>query len=359
MPSKKKPDPKPLGWDAIDSAFARLYGDQEPKHWAPTLPAMFGGDDPLQGVSAYACDEPRHWHFVTYGFSELYEKEWEDPELSGSGYELTFRLARGDESEPEPWCVNFLQNLARYEFNTANKFDVGHYFDLHGPIKLGSPTNIKAISFMEDPQLSVIETPNGRVRFLQVAGITLDELQALKRWHSVKFLHLLTATIPLALTDLDRDSILFRPAIRKTIDDGCLKDGSSTAHLHVSALSWEQKKQRGSKTPLTIVTLGANGARDLGPILKGRIPYGEDLTIHGSSAAVWFEPGEETTFKLMELMGSTYIRVSLTASDAQQLADLIQPKTGTYTLPTLPQLQLIIEPSEITDREGNVVEVIG
>ena len=51
---------------------------QEPRHWGTVLPAFLGGNDPLQGISAYVVEEPvRHWLFVTYGFSELDEKEWE------------------------------------------------------------------------------------------------------------------------------------------------------------------------------------------------------------------------------------------------------------------------------------------
>ena len=57
---------------------------------------MLGGNDPLDGISVYTAKEPiEHWHFVTYGFSELYEKETGDPENSGFGFELTFRLVKG------------------------------------------------------------------------------------------------------------------------------------------------------------------------------------------------------------------------------------------------------------------------
>jgi len=63
---------------------------------------MPGGNDSLDRISVYTATEPmEHWHFVTYGFSELYEKEKEDPEHSGFGFELTFRLAKADrETEP-------------------------------------------------------------------------------------------------------------------------------------------------------------------------------------------------------------------------------------------------------------------
>jgi len=34
-----------------------------------------------------------HWHIVGYGMSELYAKETDDPEESGWGFELTFRVS--------------------------------------------------------------------------------------------------------------------------------------------------------------------------------------------------------------------------------------------------------------------------
>ena len=60
---------------------------------------------------------------VTYGFSELYDKESDNLEESGYGFELTFRLAkREDEEEPPAWALNLLQNMGRYVFNSGNVF---------------------------------------------------------------------------------------------------------------------------------------------------------------------------------------------------------------------------------------------
>jgi suppressor of fused len=79
-----------------------------------------GGPDPLEGLSVYRNPgPPPHWHFVTYGFSELYEKAGQDSDLSGYGFELTFRLAAGEEAEPPAWALNLLQNLGCYAFETG------------------------------------------------------------------------------------------------------------------------------------------------------------------------------------------------------------------------------------------------
>lgn len=350
--------PEALGWDAIDAKCREYHGDQEPRHWAPIVSARLGGKDPLQGTSAYACDEPRHWHFVTYGFSELYEKEQEDKETSGFGFELTVRLARGDEPEPPVWCVNFLQNIARYVFRSGNVFESGHYVDLNGPIALDSPTEIKAIVFMEDPQFGSIHTPNGRVQFLQVIGITLDELAAIRSWQSAKFLELLTSVIPLGITDLTRASLLERPEIRARVDEGRERDGSSTDVLHVSALKWTQERRllRGT---LSTITLGATGARDLGPALRGRIPHDGTLAIIGPESVVVFEPGATPNVEVRTKDNFSALHVILPAATARALSELVQPKAGIYECPELPGVRFVVEPSQITDAEGRVVRTVG
>ena len=65
---------KNLGWDAITATFEEIYpGQTEPKHYAALIKWRFGGNDPLDGISIY--DGGDYWHFVTYGLSEIYEKE--------------------------------------------------------------------------------------------------------------------------------------------------------------------------------------------------------------------------------------------------------------------------------------------
>lgn len=110
------------GWDAIDGALARIYGDTKPRHWGTVMRWSLGGRDPLDGISAYERADPvPHWHYVSYGMSDLYVKESEDPVESGWGFEFTFRLAReGGGTDPPVWPANLLQNLARYVFTSRN-----------------------------------------------------------------------------------------------------------------------------------------------------------------------------------------------------------------------------------------------
>ena len=76
--------------------FANMDADwlMAPRHFGTLLSHTLGGNDPLDGISVYWADAPvPHWHYVTYGFSELYAKESSDADASGYGFELTFRLA--------------------------------------------------------------------------------------------------------------------------------------------------------------------------------------------------------------------------------------------------------------------------
>ena len=137
-------EPRSLGWDAIDNALRPIYGDTEPLHWGTIVSWEMGGPDPIRGISAYRRYEPEpHLHYVTFGFSELYEKESDNPAVSGWGFELTFRLAQDPQTDPPNWVLSFLQNLGRYVFETGRVFGDGHHMTLNGPIALGSDTEIR------------------------------------------------------------------------------------------------------------------------------------------------------------------------------------------------------------------------
>ena len=88
---KNKEEVKAVGWDAITDACEKIYPDQkEPKHYGTLVSWKLGGNDPLDGISIY--DGGDCWHFVTYGLSEIYEKETDNKDVSGYGMEFTFKL---------------------------------------------------------------------------------------------------------------------------------------------------------------------------------------------------------------------------------------------------------------------------
>jgi len=198
-----------VGWLSIDKEFDRLYPNQEPKHFAPPIHYMLGGPDPLDGISIYeSTKQTNHFHYVTYGFSELYyDEEKVDGEFSKWGFELTFRLKPFSEDNETPtWVIPLLQNIAKYVFSSGNWFEELHYMPANGPIRLDTETEITALLFVADPEIEKIQTPHGEVTFLQVVGITTAEFEALKENPETaeELVNKLKENNPLLITDLTR-----------------------------------------------------------------------------------------------------------------------------------------------------------
>ena len=187
------------GWDAIDQALAALYRGSEPIHRAPIPGPAFGGG--VQGISAYRADD--HWHLITYGLSELYAKETDDPEVSGLGYELTFRPRLGEDAQPPSWAFNLLEQVARTA-REGTDFWIGHRLDVGGPITGDASCRLVALAFVLDPQLGVVDTPNGALAFLQLVGVSADELAEMQQSSTADVLERLQKDTPLLVTDVER-----------------------------------------------------------------------------------------------------------------------------------------------------------
>lgn len=345
-----------LGWDAIDNALKNIYENQEPKHYGTVVPYFLGGNDPLQGISVYMRSEPiAHWHFITYGFTELYEKEWENQEYSGYGFELTFRLKKEDsETEPPNWALNFIQNIARYVFSTGNGFAAGHYLNANGPIAVGTNSLIEAIAFVEDEEIPAINTPNGRVEFLQIVGITVDEEDAIKCWNSSGFLNLISKYLPLYVTDLNRRSLLENEEIKRLVELGTEEDGSSTGTLFNDKLSWKENKGLITGKNYEII-LGAHQAETIGKVLKGRILKDTELMLVGNEKNIIIKPSNEPKVKV----SGDDLELMITNDIANEIFSELISREKSFTLKAMKKVRFKIEKTEIRDQYGNVVKVIG
>lgn len=198
------------GWDAIDARLGGIYPGQEPRHWGTVIKYVLGGPDPIDGISAYECTDGgiNHLHFCTYGFSSLYyDEEAVGGEFSGYGFELTFRMASPLPPTEEPnWVLGLLQNLARYIFKSGRWFEAYDWLQAGGPIRAGSETDLVGLAFAPDPALGPINTPHGRVEFLQVFGITSRELEQIRGGVRTceQVVEANRAGNPLLITDLSR-----------------------------------------------------------------------------------------------------------------------------------------------------------
>ena len=180
----KKDDIQAPGWDAIENAAKRIYPNQDnPKHYATLIKWKFGGPDPLDGISVYDAED--YWHFVTYGLSELYEKESDVKEWSGYGMEFTFKLKKGcyTDEEKEIKCIcGLLQQIAKITFTSGEIFNAYEYLytgQTEG-IDVRQISNITGFITIPDTKFSTLDTENGRVDFVEFIGVTNNELLALK-----------------------------------------------------------------------------------------------------------------------------------------------------------------------------------
>lgn len=203
-----------VGWLEIDKVVEGIYGDQKPRHYAPPVHYMLGGEDPLDGVSIYDSQKDMfHRHLVSYGMSELYyNEEAAGGEFSKWGFEFTFRLKPFAEDGDDPtWVVNLMNNLARYVIKSGKWFEEYHVIPANGPIRMNSTAeiNIVGVAFVSDPELGKVQTPHGEVSFLQMVGLTANEMNRITLASSAydevkKVLDEIKTTNPLMITDLLR-----------------------------------------------------------------------------------------------------------------------------------------------------------
>lgn len=173
------------GWDAIIAEFERVYpGQDNPKHYGTLIPWRLGGPNPLDGTSIY--DGGDYWHFVTFGLTELYEKESEDKEYSGYGMEFTFKLKKGcygqaDEEEEFRCICSNLDNIAKLTFDKGELFLPNEYVYTGQTEGIDRYQTSKLTGFItvSDPTVNTLETPNGKVEFVEFIGVTDSELKAI------------------------------------------------------------------------------------------------------------------------------------------------------------------------------------
>ena len=198
------------GWDAITEACEKLYPNQtNPIHYAALIKWRFGGNDPLDGISIY--DAGDCYHFVTYGMSELYEKKSDNKELSGFGMEFTFKLKKDNylNEEAEIKCIcGILQTLARITFNNGELFKPNEYIytGQTSGIDVNKKSNITGFITIMDNDLKIIDTPNGKVTFVELIGATNSELLAIK--NKELDVNALYEKIGSDITDYNRDSVV-------------------------------------------------------------------------------------------------------------------------------------------------------
>lgn len=211
-----------VGWDAIDNELKKLYKEGKDRHYASIIKYSLGGEDPLDGISVF--DNQRcefHRHLISYGMSELYyNPESADSEFSRWGFEFTMRVTPykkdkdaenqdGSITKNEPyWVMNLMNNLARYVYDSEKYFEAYHFIPTNSPIRIDSETKLCGLIFVPDTELNTIITPHGEVQFLQMVGITQNEINwLLEKPDTLRVKELankMQVDNPLLITDLRR-----------------------------------------------------------------------------------------------------------------------------------------------------------
>ncbi|EDO35289.1 predicted protein [Nematostella vectensis] len=260
--------PTPPGLEAIYSTLRKLYPDQpNPLQVTALVKCWLGGPDPLDFISMFGNAGspmegiPPHWHYVSSGLSDLHgDGRVHDftgrDSRSGYGFELTFRLKKQPgESAPPTWPAELLQQLARYVFQTENILCAVDHVSWHAPLDYTPSTmghypsskmsQIQHMLLAEDPQVPTIHTPLGRVEFVQILGVTAEELQAAQHWNCKSVLDLMRKTPPAGgpwlVTDMDRVESIFeiKPKLKEVVTHGIERDGSNLSGVAAKCF-WEE-----------------------------------------------------------------------------------------------------------------------
>jgi suppressor of fused-like protein len=342
------------GTRAIDRRVDRMDGGPEVRRYRPQAPHRFRGSGPLQEVTTHRLRRPDHWHLVTYGLSELDDKESDDAGVSGWGFELTFRLAAGvrgrlapgadlggrrgrqtapdptdtdptdtdpTDTDPEPlWAIDLLTNLAAYVWTSGHPFSPGHHLDLRGPIRIDGGGDLTAAVIVTDPALGAMKGPFGVVEFLQVVALTADELELCRSWSTDGVVELLARRDPLFVTALDRKSVLADPGVAEEVARRSGGDGSALTELRVGTLSWQSRP-----FGRLVAQLGAGAAAALGPALRRElIADGASFRIVGDHSEVRFVVSSEATWAA----DGVRLQLGVPLAEVEQLAALFDGRTG-------------------------------
>lgn len=171
------------GWDAITHAFEEKYpGQKHPAHFGPYASFKPGEAGPLDGISIYNGGE--YFHFVTYGLSELYEKQNGNPDRSGYGFELTLKLKKEGLENPAlevRHMCSLLQMVAGITVNNGHQFLPGQFlatgqqkgFDVAGKSSMAGFVT-------KEDELGTLKTPFGSVQLIQLIGVTAEEMEKMK-----------------------------------------------------------------------------------------------------------------------------------------------------------------------------------
>lgn len=335
------------GGDAIDAHLEGLVGGPADEHWKPGTSNRLRGATPLLDIAGWRIED--HWHLVTYGLSEMEEKQSSDKLVSGWGFELTMRVplqaakagsgeqasnAGAGEAGPE-WAVDLLNNLAIYVWTYGHAFAAGDLVDLRGPVlPKDTKSPITAAVIVSDPGVEPLSGPFGRVEFLQIVGVTADELEACRSWDTAGVIGWLVQDDGWLVTRPDRRSVLAEPHRGAELDQ-LVAAAPGFRELVVGTLKIARRP-----FGRTVVTIGGGASAALGPALSRQLAAkGDRFTLLGDGGQVRFLVGAEAGWS----SEGESVQVTVPSDDVQSLANLFDGRKGWGSLPSLSGLRFRVE----------------
>ena len=289
--------------------------------YAPRPPRSGRGPGPLQAVGVHRVADGGHWHLVTYGLSEPGPRRSGEGNVPGWGFELTLRVSSEPGDEPPLWAVDFLASLASYVGSRGHPLAEGHLLDLRGPIRIGSSTAITAGVVVADPVLASLDGPHGRLQFLQVVGLTADELELCRAWNVEGVVDVVSRSEgDLLVTRLDRPPVTADPTIAAEISRRVAAEGSDLHELRIATL-----RVRARRRGRVDVKMGAGAAAALGPALRRElVGEGASFTVVGDDSEIRFTVGAEPTWSL----DGASVEATVPLDGVDYVAALFDGRTG-------------------------------
>jgi hypothetical protein len=244
---------------------------------------------------------------------------------------------KGENDAPD-WPFSVLVSLAAYVLGNQTIFEPGHNIDLGG--SFDGKGALTAIVFAEDPDLAPIETPNGRVEFIQMFGVDAEELAVVRSWNASAFLELARTRGRLLLSDPRRASLLADLAIARKMREGIERDGSSQLVVTDDRIGWV----RMGSEPRVDVTIGVETASQLRAAVTHVLGKGRPFICMGkagfANTTVVFLRGEQTQW-LVDDSGALVVQLAegFLAAFAAELgppAILTWPGLANLTLRVVP-----------------------
>jgi len=332
----------------LDAAIERVLSKAYPKAELLRFEATQGRTFQLDGVFVLLLEgDTPHWLVVSRGLTKLFDERGDN---SAPRFELTCRLPARmrDPGEDFGWIVSWMQGLADYLAESGTSFEPFHQKKMLS----ADDQSISGLVFLGDVVLPAFESGSAKVSFLQMVGLTGDELGALQTWQARPFVDLIRTKNPLFLTH-PRTSLLRDADFKRKVTEGSKRDGSSMGVLSGVELMWFEEADE------LQVHLSIDAVQALRFALEHRLRHGQRLVIfgdpriqqrndrlvqHAQVNALLVVADEPSSVEEYGGMKMAILRIPQRAIEA--MLETILPEPGSPTISALPGVRFVITTRE-------------